>query len=117
MANQIIWPGKEGNAVGRVTPLLQAATLEAITILATKADGTSIDLSAYTLSATLKAQATGTVTAVTGTLTPANGSFTWTPSAADVATAGIYYLQVTYTSGALPWTSFETPIRIGTKNA
>lgn len=117
MANQIIWPGKEGNAVGRMTPLTQASTLEAITILAIRSDGTSIDLSSYTLSATLREQADGDITAVTGTLTPANGSFTWTPSAADVGTVGVFYLQVLYTNGVSTWASHETPIRIESRHA
>ena len=117
MSNQVVWPARRGNAVGAIAPLTQASTLEAVTILAIRSDGTGVDLSSYTLSATLREQADGDITAVTGTLTPANGSFTWTPSAADVGTVGVFYLQVLYTNGVSTWASHETPVRIENRHA
>ena len=68
---------------------------------------TAQDLTGATVTATIEPANGNVQRAATGTfalVTAASGTFTWTPSAADVATPGIYIVQfnAAYASGATP---------------
>lgn len=104
MSYQVIWEKNQGSLQGELPTVVQGGTLETITILALYRDGTSIDLSTMTLSATATDRDENTTT-ITGTFTGANGLFTWEFSAGDVGTSGNYEVVVTYTDGVDSWNS------------
>jgi hypothetical protein len=82
--------------------VVQGATHTPQRITWSDSDGTAVNLTGATITASRRNIATGTTTAVTGTLalvTAESGIFDWTYSAADVATAGEYYVQFTATYG------------------
>lgn len=73
-------------------------------------DGTVKDLSGATITARIKAVATGVASAATGTFavtSSTGGVFTWSFSAADVQTAGNYTVQFKATVGGLYDLSYE----------
>ena len=111
MTYQVIWDKIGGRLEGSLPTITQGSTLETLTILALYRDGTTIDLSSMTLSATMTDDNDDT-TAVSGTLTGADGSFTWDFSAGDVGTAGTFTVYVTYTDGADSWVSMPVTITI-----
>ena len=104
MAHQVIFPKNEGTKQGSLPAIVQGSTLETITILALYKDGSSVDLSTMTVTATMTDRDNAT-TDVTGTLTGANGSFTWAYSAGDIGTAGRFSTIITYTDGVDSWSS------------
>ena len=52
MSYQVIWEKSAGALQGELPTVTQGSTLETITVLALYRDGTNVDLSAMTLSAT-----------------------------------------------------------------
>ncbi len=112
MSNQVIWPGKAGTISGVLTRLTQASNLETVRIDAKYADYTSIDLTGYTLTGTLRMKNTHIVTAITGALVAGDGFFDWTPTAEDLATAGWFGMQVVYSDGSKFWASLEVDVII-----
>jgi hypothetical protein len=81
---------------------IEGARNKGLSITWTTDDGTAQNLTAATITGTLKDK-TGTVTAITGTLTAtdaSNGVFSWAYSAADVATPGLHLVvfKATYTN-------------------
>lgn len=111
MSYQVIWDKNAGAKIGSLPSPTQGGTLEVITILALYRDGSTIDLSAMTLSATMTNRDSET-TAVTGTLAGANGSFTWDFSAGDIGTPGRFSVVVAYTDGAESWASMPVTMDI-----
>lgn len=74
---------------------IEGARNTVVTITWTQDDDTAQNLTGATLSGTIQNK-DGTVTAIAGTLAlsdAANGVFTWTYAAADVATPGRYLVQ------------------------
>ena len=104
MAHQVIFPKNEGTKQGSLPAIVQGSTLETITILALYKDGSNVDMSSMTVTATMTDRDNST-TDVTGTLTGANGSFTWAYSAGDIGTAGRFSTIITYTDGVDSWSS------------
>jgi hypothetical protein len=104
MTYQVIWEKNSGILEGELPSPTQGGTLETFTILALYRDGSNVDLSDKTLSATMTDR-DGNTTAVTGTLTGADGSFTWELSEGDIGQSGRYSVVVTYTDGSESWPS------------
>jgi hypothetical protein len=104
MSYQTIWEKSEGNLKGILPTVTQGSTLETLTILALYRDGTAVNLTGKTITATAKDK-NGNVYSITGTLTGANGSYTWALSAGDIGTSGIYSIVITYTDGVKSWAS------------
>lgn len=81
------------------------ATLTAQTITWTDDDGTAKNLAGATITGRIVPQASGAARAATGVMAlvggGTTGQFTWTYSAADVATAGKFYVQFKATIGAV----------------
>ena len=78
-----------------LAPAVKGATHTPQRITWSHDDGTAEDLTGATLTGTITDSA-GTTRAIAGALTlttAASGIFTWTYSAADVATAGTYMVQ------------------------
>lgn len=81
--------------------LKQGATLNPLTLTWLKADGTAQSLSGMTLTGvmwdgTTRRDISGSLAVVT----PGSGVFSWDPSPADVATAGVFQVEFRATSGA-----------------
>lgn len=92
---------------------VQGAIRPAQVITWTREDGAVENLTGATLTGTLKLWRTGIARSITGALVvtdAVNGVFTWTPSAADVGTAGRYDAQFTasFASGTTPAKAFST---------
>ena len=104
MAYQVIWEKSQGTLQGSLPVVVQCSTLETITILSLYRDGTVVNLTGKTITATATDSDDNT-TALTGTFTGAATYFTWEFSAGDVGTAGEYTVIFTYTDGAATWGS------------
>jgi hypothetical protein len=75
---------------------VQGATRPQYQLTWVDADGDAVDLTGATVTVRIRDRSTYTTTATGGTVTlttAASGIFTWTPGAADVATAGVYDVQ------------------------
>lgn len=75
---------------------IQGATHTGLRITFLDENASAYDLTGATMSARIKNISTGGATAATGTfslVTASSGIFTYIPSTADVATAGVYKIQ------------------------
>lgn len=83
----------------------------AMSITWSRDDGTAEDLTAATLTGSIRDRATGTARAIAGTLTVTDGpagAFRWDLAAADVVAAGKFDVQFTaaFASGLTPARTF-----------
>lgn len=96
--------------------MVQGANHSAYTITWEEPDGTAWPLTGATITGKILNLDTGTSQALTGAfvlVTPASGIFSYTPSAADVATAGRFAIQFTATfSDTTKDRSVEAPLAI-----
>ena len=98
-----------------LAPAVQHSRKRTQTITWKDDDGAAIDLTGATITGIV--ERAGVQTAITGTLTlvtAASGIFSWAFSAADVAQAGMFFVQfrAKYTSGSLSEISYRTQWRV-----
>lgn len=104
MTYQVIWEKADGELIGELPILTQGGTLETLTFLALYRDGSNVNLTGKTITATITAR-DGSTYALEGAFTGANGSFTYAPAAVDVGTGGSFSAIFSYTDGSKWWHS------------
>jgi hypothetical protein len=111
MTNTIYWPALDGSLKGQIVDLVQATT-EPVVISCLRLDGTAYDLSAFTVTCKRKNVSTKAVASLTGTITPGNGTLTWTPTSADLGTGGKFEFMFTAVNGGTTNKSYPVAVTV-----
>lgn len=100
------------NERGSIGPFMQGQAGQTLTITLQGLDGSSINVSSgFTETGTLTNINAGT-TAITGTLTGGNGSFTWVLADEDTGTAGDFLVHFQFHNGTIVYITLPLTLRI-----